>query len=309
MSREARPDDPVLTVASRLEGWRALNPGVHGLLWLARWGERPAGYATARINRNADTAEGQVMRAFLGIHPAFRRRGGGRALLGALTETAEEFGRGKLMGTTSDAVPEGAAFVRAVGARAVLEDRTEQLDLRSLDLPALQARLAQAPREGFTLGVWDGAYPEDHLAEIAELLNIETPRGNHPVARHHLTPQKLRALDQALAPRGTRRWTFYVRERRSGRLVGFTRITWQPQRPKWLNQGKTAVLPAYRRQGLGRWLKVTLLEKVRAELPQAQVIETSTATSNVPMLNLNRELGFRLSHSSTEWALEVARVR
>lgn len=68
-------------------------------------------------------------------------------------------------------------------------------------------------------------------------------------------------------------------------------------------------MPAYRRRGLGRWLKVALLDKVRAELPQAQVIETGTAASNVPMLSLNRELGFRLVQSSTEWELEVARVR
>lgn len=228
---------------------------------------------------------------------------------GALAETAQAFGRDRLIGTTNDAVPDGAAFMRAVGARAVLEDRTERLDLRTLDLPALHARLAQAPRETFTLGVWDGAYPEDQLAEIAELLSIETPREGHPVARHHLTPEKVRALDQTLASRGTRRWTLYVREHRSGRLVGFTRITWHPERPDWLKQGKTAVLPAYRRQGLGRWLKVSLLDKVRAELPQAQVIETGTAASNVPMLSLNRELGFRLVQSSTNWEWEVARVR
>lgn len=82
LSREARPQEALPTWAARLEGWRALNPGVHGFVWLARWEEHPAGYAAARVNTEADTAEGQVMSAFLGVHPAFQRRGGGWALLG-----------------------------------------------------------------------------------------------------------------------------------------------------------------------------------------------------------------------------------
>ncbi len=55
----------------------------------------------------------------------------------------------------------------------------------------------------------------------------------------------------------------------------------------------TGVRLPYRGRGLGKWLKATMLLKVREEFPQVRVVVTGNATSNAPMLSINERLGFR----------------
>ena len=68
-------------------------------------------------------------------------------------------------------------------------------------------------------------------------------------------------------------------------------------------QGMTAVDPAYRNRGLGRWLKAAMLEKLMRERPQVRYVRTGNADSNAPMLKINQALGFKPYSSNTQWEL------
>jgi GNAT superfamily N-acetyltransferase len=75
--------------------------------------------------------------------------------------------------------------------------------------------------------------------------------------------------------------------------VGYTALFLQKHRPWQAHQGDTAVDPAHREKGLGRWLKAVNLRRLLDERPAVQVVDTGNASSNEPMLNLNVALGFR----------------
>jgi GNAT superfamily N-acetyltransferase len=71
-----------------------------------------------------------------------------------------------------------------------------------------------------------------------------------------------------------------------------------------VEQSITGVLPAYRRRGLGKWLKAEMLEGVRERLPQARYLETGNAEQNEAMLAINRALGFQPYHSELQYRLD-----
>ena len=64
----------------------------------------------------------------------------------------------------------------------------------------------------------------------------------------------------------------------------------------------------YRRRGLGRWLKAAMLDKILRERPGVKRIRTGNADSNVPMLKINHELGFKPYKAWTEWQISVDKL-
>ncbi len=60
-----------------------------------------------------------------------------------------------------------------------------------------------------------------------------------------------------------------------------------------------------RARGLGRWLKVAMLARLRRERPQVQRDRTENASMNAPMRAINDVLGFRLVLTETVWQVET----
>lgn len=70
----------------------------------------------------------------------------------------------------------------------------------------------------------------------------------------------------------------------------------------------TGVFPAYRKRGLGRWLKAAMLDAVLRERPQVRLVRTSNADSNTAMLAINRALGFKPYLAESFWQVETDTV-
>jgi mycothiol synthase len=119
----------------------------------------------------------------------------------------------------------------------------------------------------------------------------------------HITPEKLQQVEELMLATGTERWTMYVREKTSGKFAGFTEVFWNPNRGHLVQQGDTGVFPQHRNKGLGRWLKAAMLEKMIQERPAVKLVRTDNADSNVAMLRINHELGFKpyLSECWCRW--------
>ena len=71
-------------------------------------------------------------------------------------------------------------------------------------------------------------------------------------------------------------------------------------------QGATAVHKDHRGHAIGRWLKATTLQRVRAERPSTKYIRTFNADSNDPMLTINNAMGFKPFLAACRWVIDRA---
>jgi GNAT superfamily N-acetyltransferase len=248
----------------------------------------------------------------IGMALRWRRQGIGRRLLARVARHASHGNRTLLITATSERVPAGAAFMLRLGGTPGQVSEVGELELARLDRTRLREWRERAGERaaGFELDRWRGPYPETALVELAavkQAINL-APRDRLQLEEWRWTPELLREMDAALAARGIERRTLAARDPQAGTLAGYTETLWSAERPELLQQGDTAVLPAYRNRGLGRWLKAAMLEWVLREQPQVTCVRTAYASSNAAMRRINDELGFRRVQSWTLWQVERAQV-
>jgi len=309
--RERIPEDPVVSDEECMKWWRSKPNSFIIEPWLAWNGAGEIVGKGFGVMFAGETNQ-HLLQFDLEVHPAYRRQGLGKRLLGYIVEIAQRNNRTLLATGTSDRIPAGAIFMARIGANKGLEGHTNQLLIADLDRRLLDQWQQRASERaaGFRLGLWTGPYPTDQLAEIAHLYSVmnTAPRDELQMEDFTFTPALLEEWDQNLLATNTERWALYARETATGRLAGFTAVFWHPDRPHILGQGDTGVFPEYRGFGLGRWLKAAMLEKVLRERPQVTVVRTGNADSNAGMLKINHELGFKPFIAECFWQVERTQV-
>jgi mycothiol synthase len=96
--------------------------------------------------------------------------------------------------------------------------------------------------------------------------------------------------------------TVVVREP-DGSMAGMTDVAWSAHTPTVVQQRFTGVRPDARGRGIGKWIKATMVERIRELHPEARWISTWNAASNDPMLAINHQLGFRRYRVGTEYQI------
>jgi GNAT superfamily N-acetyltransferase len=311
MLAEREPDMPPAPVEESIQWWRTKPEYLRIHPWLA-WNKEGDIIGRAfGVFLQTDTNQ-HLMFLDLEVLPEHRRNGLARRLLPHMVDAARQENRRLFSTGTNDRIPAGAAFMQRLGARRGLEAHINQLVLADLDTALLQTWQARAAERGagFTMGLWEGPYPEEQLAAIADLFEVmnTSPRDHLDMEDFHVTPEQIRAWEKSQAATGTERWTMYVQEEATGALAGYTEVFWNPNRPQHLWQGDTGVFPQYRNRGLGRWLKAAMLEKILRDRSQVKYVRTGNADSNAPMLSINHELSFKPYMAETAWQVEVEQV-
>ncbi|WP_433530111.1 N-acetyltransferase family protein [Micromonospora sp. CA-263727] len=289
-------------------------PGNAPVNLLARLDGEPAGHLALDLPQLENTENAS---ASLVVHPAYRRRGVGRALhehgLGLLRERGRKrvtaMSRAHLPGEPDRPAP-ATAFAAATGAVNALVDVRRRLDVADLDQAGLDALLAEARARasGYRVLHWRGHTPDDLAADVAYLdgrLLADAPMGDLAWEPEQVDAERLRGTDLALEARGRRRYHLGVRHEASGRLVAWTLLEVGASADWHAFQQITIVDPEHRGHRLGLLTKIENLRHLLAHEPAVRAIDTFNAESNDHMIAINEQLGFRLVDRWSNWQLTI----
>lgn len=309
MQAESNPEDPPVPreLFAQRERWAPSTVDVWG--WFGRSRDSEL-VAVCRAGSHRSGVNAEVMDVQVSVLPSWRGQGIGRRFVSLAAELAEAEGKTLLLGWTGERVPAGAAFCRAVGATAGIEEHTNRLVLAEVDRDLLRHWIESGTSragDAYRLVGYDDRCPDDLVEAVVDVLDVmaDAPTGDLRVGHRRTTVAELREGEQARHERGNQSWWLFAQEKSTGRLVGLTNVGWNRSLPETVGQGDTGVLADHRGRGLGKWLKAAMLERVLAERPEAREVRTWNADSNVPMLDINHRLGFKPYIAQTTWQLEV----
>ena len=247
---------PILAEGPRalLDLWRVaqdVEGALHGIA-----------FAAVRESRTPEGAERPIADVYAAVAPELRRQGLGRALCGPALEWAAVHGATLRARVREDALP-GQVFLRALGFRETSAQLSLRWSPRPVEAPAMPAlRIkplgpGQAVRELERLSreAWAGA-PDTFATRSDEVAQLFGEEGR-----------------LVLLAEVERRAVGYLSGVRLGRTLGIEEV---------------AVLPEFRRTGIGRALLAAALEGT------AQAV-LSVAESNRPARALYHSLGFSVS--------------
>ncbi len=241
------------------------------------------------------------------VDPAYRRRGIGRGLLQGVISEAAKHGRTRLGWRSPVRSATATSFSLAAGAHRDEDLEQNRLMTSEIRFQPGNAWLDRAsePIDGYELGGWDGPCSPDLVSDFAGLQKaMEDAPGSNPADAVAVTVADVRAAEKRWLPRGPY-WRLCAREVSTGQLVAFTELRLPTSRPWLADQGDTGVFPEYRGLGLGSWLKASNAVRLLNERPEVRVVETWNSSSNVPMLAINRAMGFRSVCSWNRWGLTL----
>ncbi|MGP9845991.1 GNAT family N-acetyltransferase [Brachybacterium sp. 107] len=243
-------------------------------------------------------APGQPAEVEIGVLREHRGQGIGTALAAAARELCGDHEPPLLQ--TEVFTEEGVTFARSWEIEPGNVEHRQVLDL-PLSAEALDA--LDRPSPHLTTRSWVGACPEDlvdSLARLTEQMEEDVPAGSLTRIVTPTDRERIRRNEVRLDAEGYD----LVRSiaQHAGKSIGYTSLFVPRADPEIVVQDYTLVDRAYRGQGVGRALKIANLRQLAA-VPSAagsRWVQTSTAVTNAPMLDLNVAIGFRTVDSIYE---------
>lgn len=285
------PDEPNVPVEEMQLMLRSDRPDIDATILLARDGSDVIGYGFIDI-RTGNGNQHMVWAPDLYVAAGQRRRGVRRALLTQMTAIARAADRTLLLGGRHEGNAEGEAFATAIGATTGNTEVQNRVATTALDRALLESWNVPAP--GYSLFRFDDHCPGDMLDAVVALKNVmnDAPKSD-ALDDFVYTAEQRRHAEVEHAAKGAHEWFVAARHDETGELAGYTQLMVMPYKAWHVEQGDTAVAPAHRGHGIGRWLMAVNALRVLDEWPEARWIETWNDGSNRWMLAINTEMGFR----------------
>lgn len=244
-----------------------------------------------------------------------RRRGIGASWLPVILELMDRHGC-TTVGMGAEDEP-GYAFLRWAGAEAKFNGAENRLRIGDVDWAMLErwVKEGQVRSPRATLEIHDGPLPETMWADFAPQLTTMLNTMPWEGLEHGdivVTPEQLKYFYERLEAGQEIHHTILTREP-DGTMSSVTDVTWAPYRSTIVHQQFTGVLPSARGRGLGKWIKAAMLLHLRELYPGIQWLATGNASSNAPMLAINKKIGFRQYRAGREYQMTrdqvAARIR
>lgn len=311
LNAEEAPEDPMEPYERWRANWR------HQPSWRTNhyWSvvDPSSGRLLATASLPLDHLETNRHLTWFGIqvHPDVRRRGIGTRLLRPIVEVAQQDSR-TLMGAGAIEDSPGEDFLRRFGAEPKSTERKSRLEIDELDLDMMREweKRAEERAAAYRIVEWHDRCPDDYLERFVALNDVTNtaPRDDLEMDDWVHTPARHRENEERNLAQGGSSWTMVAEKTGTGELAGFTELYFSADHDDIVWQGWTAVDPAHRNLGLGRWLKAAMALKLVATRPAVRKVDTWNAFSNGPMLNINIAMGFKLVRGYSDWQVPTDRL-
>lgn len=251
-----------------------------------------------------------------GVHPAWRNRGIGTALVEHVEAFARESGRPVIQTgglhqameagprlespTGYGTLPRNEPVVRFLLNRGYTLEQVTRVSFLHLpvDGATLAAHRAAAwARAGsdYRLHAWTGATPDQWLDDVATIymrMATDAPAGSLEIDEEPWDAERVRQNDERRVRAGRTALAAAVEHIPSGNLVAFNGLSVPEDRSRPVDQGVTLVLKEHRGHRLGMVVKIANIERLQAFSPASPFIMTGNAEENRPMLDVNEAVGF-----------------
>lgn len=301
------PDDPPWRGASFREYLSVTMPGERRVCWVAESGPGAAARGEPILGQANVLLLGDMGVLDLVVHPAARRSGLGRELLGAAVRRA--FAEGfRSMGVEVVGGTPAVDFFERYGFRCAFVEIRNVLRMSTVDWQRL-GEMAAGVSSGYRIEFYPDGPPADlyeGYAEAKEIVRDSYEVGDLELRPSSYDPERLEASVRTLHARGLQPYIVIGIHEQSGEVAGLTELVVPAQRPTRADQYDTVVVPKHRGYGLGRAMKARMLFELRSTEPQVTDVQTWNAIENEPMLRVNAELGFRADRQWSEYEADVA---
>jgi len=226
------------------------------------------------------------------------------AVLAELLRRAWADGRTSVI-AWGDHTPATHAFWTGLGAELRYTEQESSLDMAAVD-PQLMEQWIEAGPTDLKLVHWSRRCPEeliDAMVATANAMN-DAPTDDLEMADTIVDAAMVRAEIEARAARGLE-FQCVLAVTSDGAAAGSTEVFINRHRPEASWQWTTVVLPDHRGRGIGRWMKATMWQRLRATEPEVTGLQTGNAASNSYMLAINNEMGFRPTHLMGCWQADL----
>jgi GNAT superfamily N-acetyltransferase len=252
----------------------------------------------------------------LQVHPAYRRRGVGRALCDRVAGQARQERRRTLGGWTRRQAPggpprgeAGERFLTAMGFAPALAGFTRRIDLAAIDESVEQRLIDECLPHAtdYACVSWTGLTPDELAGDAAQLtnrLNIDAPSGEVELEAATVDADRLHAGERRALGRHSQLVGVAARHRSTGELAAVTKIEVRSTADHgWIML--TIADPKHRGHRLGTIVKIECHRLVRRTFPDLRYVYTGNAATNAPMAAINERLGFVVHEAGTLYQLTL----
>jgi mycothiol synthase len=201
----------------------------------------------------------------------------------------------------------GERWAVAVGMRISKSTITQTLVVKDVD-PVVWDVPAPV---GFRVVEWAGAAPDELVASYARALFAmrDAPAGDSEYRIAEWTAERVREAEARHREQNVVQRVVVAVSEATGEVAALTQMDLYTAYPEWALQQDTAVVPAYRGKGLGRWVKAHMVRALLAERPSTEKIYTNVNADNEHMIRVNGQIGFTTSRSTVGVSAEIAELR
>jgi mycothiol synthase len=283
------PEDPP-SERSVVEGRIRVPQAEYGrcLYWACRSEGSIVGFSLVALmpEENSQNALVRIV-----VHPDHRRRGIGRRMLAEALPVIRGEGRSQVLGAGLKVGAPGVEWAEGLGFR-----ETMRMVLQVIEPGGVDRALWDLPSvPGYRIGRWQGRAPDDLVEAFAHARRAieDVPHATGSYEHPDWNSERVRKAEQELAERNVEQRVVVAVAEASGEIAAITEIMIFPHRKNWAYQGDTAVLSQFRGSGLGRAVKAAMLRWLEEDGGEVERIYTTTGVTNVHMIRINMEVGYR----------------